>query len=925
MRVFYLIIFLITTINLVAQNNKIVIKIKPEVEKKSNSILSEIKKELNTELLNLEQFIKPFQIHKSKSTDNIENIYIININDDVNLNALVAKISKYEGVTYAEPYPVSFVTDYNNSFNQVKNINKTGSLPISNSYTEPNDPYLANQYYLVNTRTLEAHKISKGDTNIVIGIVDSGVDLLHEDLKDNYKYNYNDPINNIDDDGDGYIDNFYGWDVAFDDNNPQSEVNSHGSTNYHGTQVSGIAAATTHNELGIASIGYKTKLLPIKTMDGSGRITAGYEGIMYAATHGCSIINLSWGNNTYSQFAQDVINYVTEEYGCLIVAAAGNKNAAEDKRPDTWFYPASYDNVFSVAATGPSDERWSGSSYGITVDVSAPGQGTYTTNQFNSYKYTFGTSSAAPLVSGLAALLKAYRPNLSSKQLAQQIRITSDYIDSLPQNIYYSKQLGYGRINAEKALSINSLPSIRVDSFAITCGEENYSCETLSISFIATNYLAQATNTTIRLTSNSEFIKPIENTIQTGKLGTFSQVSNTTTPFLFEVDSELPYNEKVWFEFEMSDDGYTDYQIFETVVKKDFLEVSKNDIKTTVTSNGKIGFANWEKELGIGIHYNGENTVSNAGIIIGTDAQNMASALYNLEDFTSIKIVDTISIQDGLEANTYFKTRTETNLSLNIDYKVLLPNDNDLKNVIIHNYTINNNRESATENIKLSQFIDWDLSHPNYNTVGFVDELNMAYTYSKTSNVIYSAICLLNNMNTTPYAFELVAGGNGGIDITQGFSNDLKWFTMNNSKYEAGTDKSFNDVASMLTTDFFTINNNDSVNIAFAHIFGSNLLELKQKASKLIDDFNQPVSVFKQPVEFDVFPNPAQSKIYIDAPYEGNLSILLYNNEGKLIQKTKSIGKDPTCLDIHDLPNGVYFINIEHGKKTISEKIIINH
>lgn len=899
MKQFLLYICVFLWVTTYAQNNKVVVKISTH-NKSANTVLNDIKTSVKGNYISFNQFYKTKKKSNTPNKYNMHNIYILHLTDETNQNEVIKSIKYFKDIEYVEPYPISY------------------------TFNTPNDPLINNQYNLDITKTYAAHNISKGDTNVVIGIVDTGIDLLHEDLKNNIKYNYHDPINNIDDDGDGFVDNYYGWDVADDDNNPQNNASWSGVANYHGTNVAGIASATTNNGVGIASIGYHTKILPIKAMDGSGAIIAGYEGIMYAATHGCQIINLSWGNNIYSQFAQDVINYVTNEYGCLVIAAAGNKRAATDKRPDTWFYPASYDNVFSVAATGPTDQRWTGSSYAITVDVSAPGQGLYTTDQFDSYKYTYGTSSAAPMAAGLAGLIKAHRPNFTNKQLAEQIRITSDHIDTLSENIPYSKQLGYGRINALRALSNNNLPSIRIDSFNVSC-LNNYNCDTLSISFIATNYLAQATNTTIELTCNSDYIIPLSNHISSGQLNTFAQVSNTTSPFLFKVSEDMPYNELVWFEFKMNDEGYKDYQIFETVIKKDFINVINDELETTLTSNGKIGYANWENELGIGIRYKGENTISNAGIILGNGSDNMASALFSNEDFSSVTIIDTASTFEGLLGFEKLKTNNESNLNLDINHKTLLPNNEELKNSIIHTYTILNQSGIAVNELKMSQFIDWDLSHPNYNIVSFDSELNMAYTYSRTSNVIYSAICLLNDMEAIPYAFDMIAGGNGGIDITQGFSNDLKWFTMNNHRENAGNKGDSIDIASMLTTEQFDLNNDDSIEIAFAHIIGSNLNELKIKASILIEEYNKTISINEHNQSFDIFPNPAKNNIIVKLNSDKNEQITIYNSMGQTIYKA-SIATEETILniDVSNLTKGIYIIEIRGALTSNTKKLIIN-
>jgi len=182
-----------------------------------------------------------------------------------------------------------------------KVINRIYSLKIV-EYTQPhylpkllytpNDPQIGSQGHLSQISAYAGWDISKGDTNVVIGITDTGIDIDHPDLKDNIKYNYNDPINGIDDDGDGYVDNYRGWDLGENDNNPQANVSS------HGVHVSGDAAPSTDNGIGIAGPGFNCRLLPVKITDASGALTQSYAGITYAADHGADIINCSWGSTS---------------------------------------------------------------------------------------------------------------------------------------------------------------------------------------------------------------------------------------------------------------------------------------------------------------------------------------------------------------------------------------------------------------------------------------------------------------------------------------------------------------------------------------------------------------------------------------------------------------------------------------------------
>src|SRR5258706_998612 len=203
----------------------------------------------------------------------------------------------------------------------------------------PNDPSVASQYYLKTIKAFEAWDITQGREDLTIAIVDSGGDLDHPDLVDNLYVNTKEiPNNGVDDDNDGFIDNYRGWDFIGSDtlniNNPgfggDNDPSIHtGGDISHGTMVAGCASARTNNGAGIAGVGFKTKLMFTKhsadnqkTTNGS--IYFGYSGILYAANQGLKIITYSWAGPSQSQILQDIINHVTLDLGCLVVAAAGN-------------------------------------------------------------------------------------------------------------------------------------------------------------------------------------------------------------------------------------------------------------------------------------------------------------------------------------------------------------------------------------------------------------------------------------------------------------------------------------------------------------------------------------------------------------------------------------------------------------------------
>ncbi len=354
-------------------------------------------------------------------------IYELKVPETTDILQTVSKLATSEVLEYAEPHYISH-----------------------DLYT-PNDANLnnINPYHFNAISAYDAWDVTKGDTNVVIGITDTSFDVDHEDLEGNIKYNYDDPSGNgVDDDNDNYIDNYAGWDMV--DNDNDLFINNE----IHGSAVAAIASATADNGIGYAGIGFKCKFLPVKVANNSQQITKGYEGIQYCVEQGCSIVNCSWGNTTFSQVAQDIITWAAINNDVVIVAAAGNDNDTH------MFYPASYNYALSVTGVHANDIFNNGANPPFTrndsVDVSAPGYSVYTTATYGGNPLynppQGGTSMASPIVAGLAGLVRSQFPCLTALEVIEQIKATADPIDAITENIPYAGLLGTGRVNAHAAV-----------------------------------------------------------------------------------------------------------------------------------------------------------------------------------------------------------------------------------------------------------------------------------------------------------------------------------------------------------------------------------------------------------------------------------------------------------------------------------------
>lgn len=322
----------------------------------------------------------------------------------------------------------------------IKGVEYAEKVPLDKLFLTPNDPSYSSQWGLAKINAPGAWDFFSAGSTIVIAIVDDAVQRSHPDLQPNLWVNPGEiPNNNVDDDGNGYIDDINGYDVGSNDNNPDPPSSSYG----HGTHVAGIASARSNNGVGVASIGFSCKLMCVKATNTASSISNGYGGIVYAAASGAKVINCSWGGPGASTTGQNVINYAWNK-GCIIVAAAGNDNVS------TPFYPAAYNNVIAVASTSSSDAKSSFSNYGTWIDIAAPGSNIFSTTVNSSYGNMSGTSMASPMVAGLVGLMWSLNPGLPRASIINCLTSTATNINA--QNPNFTGQLGAGRINAQAAM-----------------------------------------------------------------------------------------------------------------------------------------------------------------------------------------------------------------------------------------------------------------------------------------------------------------------------------------------------------------------------------------------------------------------------------------------------------------------------------------
>ncbi|MCU0917276.1 MAG: S8 family serine peptidase [Planctomycetes bacterium] len=315
--------------------------------------------------------------------------------------------------------------------------------PILSVCLNPNDRVYPDQWALGKIRVADAWDTCRGSSDVLVAVIDTGVDYNHPDLQGNLWTNdaERDGLPGVDDDGNGRVDDIRGYNFIYNTPDP---IDDHG----HGTACAGVIAAVGNNSTDIAGVCWTAQIMPVKILGATGDGTAAdaVPAIHYAVANGADIISGSWGGAEDSSLLRDAIAYAHAE-GVIVVAAAGNMGS------DTPYYPAAYPNVISVAATDWNDRRWNLSNYGDWVDLAAPGQDIVSLLATLPGRPTLpgyvsrlsGTSLATPHVSGTCALLLAANPLLRYEELQRILTTTADPIQP---GICSSN----GRLNVSKAL-----------------------------------------------------------------------------------------------------------------------------------------------------------------------------------------------------------------------------------------------------------------------------------------------------------------------------------------------------------------------------------------------------------------------------------------------------------------------------------------
>ena len=695
----------------------------------------------------------------------------------------------------------------------------------------PNDTYYStSQRYLTYLEIDDAWDTVKGDSgDVVIAIVDEGFELTHPDLSGTLWVNSGETAgNNLDDDNNGYVDDINGWNFESRRANTASV-----DGDAHGMWVGGVANAETDNSKGMAGAAWnaRTMVLNAGCVGSLGTVCHYINALLYAINNGADVINCSWGSRSSSEVLRQTIRSALDN-DALVVAAVGNSNVNIDH---TFFFPARYPEVLSVGSTDEDNNKKAPSSnFGRTVNVFAQGERILVTDTNNGFTEGFGTSFAAPLVTGIAALVRTERPGLDADQVRELIRLTSHSIES-DNNANLAGLLGSGRPDADEALTATIPPAVRLTDYKVTDANGDgvgAPGEEITIKATFTNYGGNASNVSVGFSTAHPYM---DWNTSSATVATLNYGQTYTGTYSFDVADDTPADYRTPLYTSITQGTFTD--------SPDGLSMTLNYVAPYVThtnsstsfSLGRLGNVGHprrrdDRDGSAGFQRNisnrWEDFLFHGGFMLGTSSSDFADCLVNStytgyeRDFAvkagsalTLSNPGSIGSQDG-HVTLVESSTTGSNLDVEVavnSYTFDAAADDDY--VILH-YVISNEGSSTITGLHAGLYVDLSVSGTaSGDNSTFDSGRRTGYLQAASGRAETLGVRLLSRTGDLNYeAFHV------SPVVSNGFTDYEKWSRLSGGM--GTTTVTGKNIAQVIGVGPLRITAGSSVEVAFALVHG---------------------------------------------------------------------------------------------------------
>ncbi len=875
-----------------------------------------------------EQVLKPFQSELFKQN----NWSLISNDNDLNpIYKSEEKLLRTFIITYKSNIePNKFCYYLKMKYPKIENAEPYCIQEIQKQYI-PNDPKSSQQRVLFNSKVFEAWGVNQGNPKVIIGISDDGTNQNHEDLKKSLFLNVNDPIDGKDNDNDGYIDNYNGYNFY-----PENKLDGSSTLNSddHGTLTAGIVGATFNNGIGMAGIAGKCSIFPIKiSKTNSDKLLSGYSSILFAAQKGFSVVNCSWanvGNPNFSTFYQNVIDYAVAK-NLVVVSVSGNilGNTILDRFRTR--YPGGLIGALGVGEVNDEDILSTGSSIGAHCNILA--QGINNVSLLNATSgYTNcggGTSFSSPVVAGGMGLLRSQFPNLDVLQSIQHLRQSTDDISSLNLNF---KSTIPGRLNLQKALETDpfSHPGFHRKEVQILDQNNNIKQyfsigDEVKLVIKSKNVLGAATNVKFKLSlawtdDTTNLASLLVDEVKYSKIDAYQNFD--LGPFIIKINgysmSKYVYRIDI-----TADNNYTDFAFVDFNPIPDVVTFRNDAITYSAALGGTFGFnTNFTNRQGYGFSLNGFGDVLYEGGLVATNndikvlsANNGTPPVNN--DFSyvepyvtpnkSIKVIGKFDNSDSVLIEQKFFTPQGNNGYSKIEIKAT-----NKSNIVFNNFSI-------------GYKMDWDVGYEK----GYTQ--NKALLFEEAIPLAYKGINSAAN-----YVQYINDSLTFGTSITSKESGAIAQLANLNFNYNYTDEDIIKSLKSGLTFQDTVVSDISSVigmrypgelkqgesricTICIAG--GRNKTEYKTNLLNCLNSITNIKEEEEAKLNFSFSPNPAINTLNINTNLN-NYSIEFINELGQVVFNANGINGNKD-IDLQSISNGFYIIKLSAGNLYKFDKLMI--